>query len=421
MFALVDANSFYCSAEQVFRPDWRGKPIVVLSNNDGCIVAANKQAVALGINKFQPFFESKALCEKQGIIVCSSNYELYADLSHKMMQIIARFAPEQQIYSIDECFLSFEQCDYTIGAIKDLQQHAQKIRRTVWKELRLPVSVGIANTFTRAKMANHISKKWPGFQGVCVLHNESFIKQALQRLSVADIWGVGRRTSKKLIERGVSKAAQLCQLTEQQLKAEFTVPLQRTIQELNGQVCYAWDSVRADKQQIFSTRSVGKRIKEQQALNEALAKHISIACANLRQQGSLCAALLLFAGNSPHDKQPCRRKLLIPIQPPTDDTSKMLALLREHIKQLFVPGVAYYKLGVGLLDLTSAQHWQYDLFHPKQGDSPLMQVMDNINQRYGRDTSFFASQGINPDWSMRRSLLTKQYTTNWQHIPKIRC
>lgn len=418
MFALVDANSFYCSAEQVFRPDWRGKPIIVLSNNDGCIVAANKQAVALGITKFQPFFEAKTLCQKQGIIVCSSNYELYADLSHKMMQVIGRFAPDQQIYSIDECFLSFEQCTDNLNYLQD---QAQRIRKSVWKELRLPVSVGISNTFTRAKMANHISKKWPGFNGVCVLDNQTLINKALRQLQVGDIWGVGRKTSKKLIEQGIKSAYQLSQLTPLQLSNAFNVQLQRTIQELNGQVCHAWDSVRADKQQIFSTRSVGKRITDLESLNQALAKHIAIACANLRKQHSLAGALMLFAGNSPHDDMPCRRKILIQLAPPSDNTAQMLAVLRHNMDKLFVSGVAYYKLGVGLLDLRSSKNLQYDLFHPKQGNPALMQVLDNINQRYGRDTSFFASQGINPDWSMRRSLLTPQYTTNWSHIPKINC
>ena len=167
MFALVDTNSFYCSAEQLFRPEWCGKPIIVLSNNDGCVVTANEQAVALGVKKLSPFFKVKDLCERTGIIVCSSNYELYDDLSHKMMQVIGRFAPSQHIYSIDESFLSFADCEH---AIPDLALHVQAIRKDVWKETRLPVCVGIGDTLTLAKVVNHVAKKWNGFNGVCVLY-----------------------------------------------------------------------------------------------------------------------------------------------------------------------------------------------------------------------------------------------------------
>ncbi|GLS92403.1 DNA polymerase V subunit UmuC [Psychromonas marina] len=418
MFALVDANSFYCSAEQVFRPHWRGKPMIVLSNNDGCIVAANKQAIALGIKKFQPYFKAKQLCEKSGIIACSSNYELYADLSHKMMQVIARFAPEQHIYSIDESFLSFKHCTQ---AIPDLAAHAQNIRRAVWKETRLPVCVGFGKTLTLAKVANHIAKKWPGFNGVCVLDDESLTKQLFTQLSPADVWGIGRKTAKKLQQNSICSVYQLSTLTINQLPAGFNVELQRTIKELNGEVCKTWDTVRADKLQIFSTRSMGKRIRHREHLNQALAKHASIAAVKARQQQSLCATLMVFAANSPFDETPCSYKILCHFNPPTNNTTQLLKAIKDNINQLFKPGVAYYKVGVGLLNLSSEKNQQWDLFVPPQENTPLMSVLDQINQRYGSDCAFFAAQGINQVWGMRRELLTPQYTTNWQHIPPILC
>tara|TARA_R110001583_G_scaffold22377_7_gene84031 strand:+ start:33596 stop:34852 length:1257 start_codon:yes stop_codon:yes gene_type:complete len=418
VFALVDANSFYCSAEQVFRPEWRGKPMVVLSNNDGCIVAANKQAIALGIQKFKPYFEVKAFCQQAGIIACSSNYELYADLSHKMMQVIGRFAPEQHIYSIDESFLSFKHCH---EAIPDLANHAQKIRLAVWKETRLPVCVGIGKTLTLAKVANHIAKKWQGFNGVCVLEDESFMKKAFKQLSPQDVWGIGRKTAKKLKDNGILTTWQLSQLNVRFLPAGFNVELQRTIKELNGEECKSWDGVRATKLQIFSTRSMGKRITDAHSLNQALAKHASIAAVKAREQGSLCGTLMAFAANSPFDESPCSYKILKQFNPPTNDTSQLLKAISGNIQQLYQPGVAYYKVGIGLLNLSSEAHLQWDLFHPAKGNTPLMAVLDNINKRYGTDSAFFVAQGINEHWSMRRELLTPQYTTNWYHIPKINC
>ncbi|HEY7864513.1 MAG TPA: Y-family DNA polymerase [Psychromonas sp.] len=418
MFALVDANSFYCSAEQVFRPQWRGKPIIVLSNNDGCIVAANKQAIALGIQKFQPFFKVRALCEQKGIIACSSNYELYADLSHKMMQVIGRFGPAQHIYSIDESFLSFQDC---YKAIPDLALHAQKIRQAVWKETRLPVCVGIGKTLTLAKVANHVAKKWPGFNGVCVLDDDNFKRKVLEQLSPMDVWGIGRKTSAKLDQNGILTAQQLCRLNLRHFPAGFNVELQRTIKELNGESCKAWDGVRADKLQIFSTRSMGKRITSIESLNQALAKHVGIAAVKAREQKSLCGTLMAFSANSPFDENPCSYKLLKQFNPPTNDTSQLLKVISDNMNQLFKPGVAYYKVGIGLLNLSSEEHQQWDLFNPPRGNGPLMNVLDKINQRYGTDSAFFIAQGIDEQWSMRRELLTPQYTTNWHHIPHISC
>ena len=418
MFALVDANSFYCSAEQVFRPEWRGKPIVVLSNNDGCIVAANKQASALGIEKFKPFYKVREFCEQAGIIVCSSNYELYADLSHKMMQVIGRFSPSQHIYSIDESFLNFDDCQL---AIPDLVLHAQKIRKAVWKETRLPVCVGIGKTLTLAKVANHVAKKWPGFNGVCVLDDECFKKSVFQKLTPSDVWGIGRKTNTKLSQNGISTVQQLSQLNMRYLPSGFNVELNRTIRELNGESCKTWDGVRANKLQIFSTRSLGKRIMESEHLNQALAKHVTIATVKARDQHSLCSTLMAFAANSPFDDSPCSYKILISFNPPTNDTAQLLNAISDNIHRLFKPGVAYYRVGIGLLDLSCEQHQQGDLFNPPQGNNALMEVFDKINQRYGNDCAFFAAQGLDQKWLMRRDLLTPQYTTNWKHIPDISC
>lgn len=244
MYALVDANSFYCSAEQVFRPDWRGKPVVVLSNNDGCVVAANRHAKEAGIEKFKPFFQVKALCEQKGVIALSSNYELYADLSSKMMQVIGRLAPEQHIYSIDESFLSFERC---YPAIPCLKTHGMKLRRAVWRECRLPVCVGFGPTLTLAKIANHAAKKIQGYNGVCVLDSEQERRTILSKLGAGDIWGIGKRIQARLKFMGINTALELADYPPALARKEFNVEVERTIRELNGQPCKAWDQSRADK------------------------------------------------------------------------------------------------------------------------------------------------------------------------------
>ncbi|MCL1065708.1 Y-family DNA polymerase [Shewanella olleyana] len=418
MFALVDANSFYCSAEQVFRPDWRGKPIIVLSNNDGCIVAANRQAKELGVPKFSPYFEIKGFCQNKGVIACSSNYELYADLSMKMMNIIGRFAPEQHVYSIDESFLSFKQC---YPAITCLRSHGQLIRRAVWKETRLPVCVGMGSTLTLAKAANHAAKKLPGYQGVCVIDNEQERIAILQSMNVDDVWGIGRRISKKLALLNIKNAFQLANMPSALARKQFSIEIERTVRELNGQVCKQWDEARADKQQIFSTRSVGERIVDFDGLLQALSKHVAIAAVKARKQGSLCKKMMLFASSSPFDEHPASFKVLVPFTCPTHCTHELTNAMSEAAPKLFRAGVRYYKIGVGLIELSSEKHTQYDLFNKPKAKPALMEALDGINQRYGNDTLFLAAQGIEQKWAMRRELLSPQYTTDWNCIPRIKC
>lgn len=383
MYALVDANSFYCSAEQVFRPDWRGKPVVVLSNNDGCVVAANRQAKEAGIEKFKPFFQVKALCEQKGVIALSSNYELYADLSSKMMQVISRFAPEQHIYSIDESFLSFERC---YPAIPCLKTHGMKLRRAVWRECRLPVCVGFGATLTLAKVANHAAKKIQGYNGVCVLDNDHERRTILSKLGTSDVWGVGKKIQARLKFMGINTALELADYPPALARKEFNVEVERTIRELNGQPCKAWDQSRADKKQIYSTRSTGQRITDLDSLRQALAKHANIASSKARQQNSLCKVMLCFANSSPFDEKAVTRRAIHRFAYPTSDVTQITKAATLLAEELFCEGVRFYKIGVGLIDLTDGKHEQSDLFNPMPNDPKLMSVYDSLNQRYGSET-----------------------------------
>lgn len=417
MFALVDVNAFYCSAEQVFRPQWRGKPLIVLSNNDGCIVAANRQAKEAGIEKFAPYFKMRARCEAAGVIVCSSNYALYGDLSEKMMQVIGRFAPSQHIYSIDESFLSFK----NHPEITDLRKQGHALRLAVWKECRLPVGVGIGKTLTLAKAANHAAKKIRAYQGVCVLDSEKERKQVLSHMDVGDVWGVGRRLCVRLKAQGIETAWQLSCQKPALMRKTFSVEMERTVRELNAQECKNWDVARADKQQIFSTRSMGERLVDENALREALSKHAGIAAEKLRAQGSLCSALMVFAANSPFDEKPKSFKSMHYFAFPTSDSVTLTRAVTSAVPRLFQDGVRYYKVGVGLLNLISENQAHPDLFDPCSTNPALMRVFDGINKRYGSGSLFLAAEGINTQWGMRRAFLSPQYTTRWKDLPLVQC
>lgn len=417
MFALVDANSFYCSAEQVFRPDWRDKPIVVLSNNDGCIVAANRKAKEAGIDKFGPFFKQRELCKQHGIIALSSNYELYANLSAKMMGVIGRFAPEQYVYSIDESFLSFE----NVPCISDLHAYARDIRASVWRECRLPVCVGVGPTLTLAKLANHAAKKLSGYHGVSVLDTPTQRKTTLQAVKVKDVWGIGSKLSKRLQGMGITTAWQLAHMPPKIAAKRFSVEVERTIRELNGIQCNHWAKNNIGKKQIFSTRSVGRRITDLTSLQQALCKHAMIVAAKLRKQHSSCAQLMVFAHSSPFDENLQYFKYFHRFEVPTDDSLVINKAALHASLSLYRKGVNYYKIGVGAIKITATQHLQLDLLDDDPGNPQLMQVVDKLNHRYGPQTLFLASQGVHQPWRMRRDRLTPQYTTRWLDLPKIHC
>jgi DNA polymerase V len=417
MFALVDANSFYCSAEQVFRPEWRGKPVIVLSNNDGCIVAANREAKEAGIEKFKPYFEVKNLCDNKGVIALSSNYELYSDLSGKMMNVIGRYAPEQYIYSIDESFLRFENTEQIIN----LLEQGHLIRRAVWTECRLAVCVGMGPTLTLAKAANHAAKKINSYQGVCIIDTDEHRLGVLSKMSVSDVWGVGRKSTKHLSYMGITTALQLAQMPPKKARTYFSVEMERVVLELNGVISKSWDQGPIDKKQIFSTRSVGNRITDIEELSQALCKHAGIAAAKARKSNLLSAHLMAFAGNSPFDDRPQNFKFTQRFEVPTNDSIIISELVSKAAKVLFKPGMRYYKIGVGLLDLSSAKHYQQDLFSEDKSNPKLMDTIDNLNHRYGSGTMVLAGQGVEQKWAMRRDKLTPQYTTKWSDIPSIVC
>ncbi|MBH0041106.1 Y-family DNA polymerase [Pseudoalteromonas sp. SWXJZ10B] len=418
MYALVDAVSFYASAEKVFDPAIRSKPVVVLTNNDGCVCAICPIARRLNIPKFGPYFKVKHLLEQNNVVIRSSNYELYADLSDKMMNIIGRFCDTQHIYSIDESFLHFN--GYT-SLIKDWHEYGHTIRRTVWRETKLPVGVGFGPTPTLAKAANHAAKKLSGFNGVAVINSEQTRQAILQRMSCEDVWGIGRRLAKKLKIMNIHTAWDLAQQNPKTMRRAFSVVVERTVSELNGVTCLNWDDVRQDKREIFSTRSFGERICEPTALKTALINHVTTVANKLRAQRSLTHQLYIFAASGAHENRYYKKSFVYKFASPTNDTCVMANAVSEVFNQIYQPGVRFYKCGVGAVELTSVQFQQSDLFSKSPDNPKLMQCLDTINNRYGKGMLSLASSKLNDRWHMNRDFLSPQYTTRWRDIPKIYC
>ncbi len=418
MYALVDAVSYYASAEKVFDPTIRKKPVVVLTNNDGCICAVCPIARHLGVPKFKPYFQIKHYLEKHHVVVRSSNYELYADLSDRMMNVIARFCDNQYVYSIDESFLYFKNYN---SLIKDWDKYGHEIRRAVWKETKLPVGVGFGMTPTLAKAANHAAKKLSGFDGVAVIDNDKSRKEILLRMTLTDIWGIGSKLGKRLSLLGIQNAWELANQDPKYMRQQFGVVVERTINELNGVVCLNWDEVRQSKREIFSTRSFGQRVTEYNVLKAAITSHGCIVARKVRKQRSLIKRLLVFASSSPHDDNYYKKSIIYEFPVATDNTLKIAEGISHVFNAIYLSGVNFYRCGAGAIELENRQFQQQDMFNATVNNPELMRCYDHINNRYGNGTVEVAAAGQAGKWQMRRSFLSPSYTTKWRDIPKIQC
>ncbi len=418
MYALVDAVAFYASAEKVFDPSIRKKPVVVLTNNDGCICAVSPEARKLNIPKFEPYFKLKDFLNQHNVVVRSSNYELYADLSAKMMNVIGRFSDNLYVYSIDESFLQFTGFS---NIITNWQQYGQDIRLAVWREVKLPVGVGFGTTPTLAKAANHAAKKLTGYNGVAIINDAPSAKDILCQMSVTDVWGIGSRLGKKLNLMQIYTAYDLAKQSPKNMRKQFSVVVERTVEELNGQVCLSWDEVKQPKREIFSTRSFGKKVTNEHDLKASLITHCAIVGKKLRQQASLTHRIVIFAHSSPHEDNYYRKSYLYDFTVPTNDSRVLANAVNQVLPYLYAKGVRFYKAGIGAIELTAEQYMQTDLFLPSSDNKKLMQSMDSINHLFGKGTIKLASEQQSQRWLMRRDFLSPRYTTRWQDIPVINC
>lgn len=418
MFALVDAVAFYASAEKVFDPSIRFKPVVVLTNNDGCICAICPIARKLNIPKFQPYFKVKNYLDQHNVVVRSSNYELYADLSDRMMTVINRFCDDHYVYSIDESFLRFT--GFT-KIINDWADYGQTIRRAVWRETGLPVGVGFGTTPTLAKAANHAAKKLSGYNGVAVINDEHSRQAILTRMDVTDVWGIGSRLGKKLKFMGIDTAWELACQNPKAMRRMFSVVVERTVSELNGIACLSWDEVKQNKKEIYSTRSFGERVCDITTLKSALITHAAIVGRKLRKQHSLAKRIVIFAASSPHEKFYYKKSLLYDFPIPTSDTSVMAKAVSGVINDIFKVNTRFYRCGIGAIELESDLFQQADMFSVSEDKPRMMECLDAINKRYGVGTLSLGSEKLTQTWNMKRAFLSPHYTTRWSDIPIIKC
>ena len=419
MFALVDCNNFYVSCERLFRPELRGRPVVVLSNNDGCAVSRSNEAKALGIKMGEPYFKLRDLVAREGLIACSSNYALYADLSSRVMRTVASMTPRIEVYSIDEAFADLQ------GVQGDLEQLGREIRARVLRDVGIPVGVGIAPTKTLSKLANWAAKKWPATGGVVDLRDPARQRRLLALAEVGQVWGVGRQISAHLAEMGVTTAAQLSQFDLKTLRRRFNVNVERTARELAGERCFELGESPEPKKMIACTRSFGERKFTLQELQEAVTGYVTRAAEKLRVQQQFCQALQVFVRTSPFDErgEHYSRSVLVQLPYPTSDTRDLVACALEGLAGIYRHGPAYAKAGVILMDFVQPGRYTPDLFAPapRPGSDRLMAVMDAINAKQGRGTIRLARLAADQGFSMKRERLSPKFTTAWGELLQVRC
>jgi DNA polymerase V len=420
MFALVDCNNFYASCEKLFRPDLKHTPVVVLSNNDGCIVARSREAKKLGFKMGMPYFQAKDMIDRNGVEVFSSNYELYADISRRVMETLESITPAIEIYSIDEAFIDLTGMDANF----DLLTFGQMIRDTVVKHTGISVGVGIAQTKTLAKLANHAAKTYPKTGGVVVLTDKDRQVKLMKITSVGEVWGIGRRISSQLETMGIKTIADFVQYDSASIRKHFSVVLERTQRELTGYPCFALDETPATKQQIVCSRSFGERITTLEDLSEAVNSYTARACAKLRTESMSAKEITVFCRTSPFaDKEPYySNSASSELSYPSDNTRDFLPLASRLIEQLFKPNYRYAKAGIMLSDFYAPGTFQLGLFDEPPKDTPqskaLMETIDRLNRKQ-RSTVYFASEGIEKSWAMKRGKMSPQYTTQWDELPLV--
>lgn len=415
MFGLVDCNNFYASCERVFNPSLNGKPIVVLSNNDGCVIARSNEAKVLGIKMGVPAYQIKGLVKQHDVAVFSSNYVLYGDMSGRVMSMLAELAPEIEVYSIDEAFLNLE-------GIQNLQILGSEIVRQVTRGTGIPVSVGIAPTKTLAKVANKFAKKYPAYNRLCIIDTEDKRTKALQLTGIGDVWGIGRKQAAKLEKQGVRTAYDFTQLPGSYVRKNMTVTGERIWKELRGISCIDMEIAPPAKKQICTSRSFGKMVEDIDTMSEAIATHASTCAKKLRQQKSYAMSLMVFihTNNFREDLPQYWKNTIVQLPIPTSDTLEIVEYALSGLKTIFMEGYQYKKAGVIITEITT--NAQLGLFDSIDRDKRerLMQVVDKINGKFQHHVKL-AVQGSGRDWKLKQEQLSQCYTTDINEIIIVKC
>ena len=416
-FALVDCNSFYASCERIFRPDIKKKPVVVLSNNDGCVVALSKEAKELGIKMCEPWFKIEKPFLQKGGVAFSSNYELYADISSRVMQTLEYLSPKVEVYSIDEAFLD-------LTGLRDHEEFGHQCRDTIDQWVGIPVCVGIGPTKTLAKAANYGAKHYPATNGVVSLVDINRRSKLLALMPVREVWGVGSRINKKLNSLGVETALELAEIDTKLIKRKFSSVLERTVMELKGYPCIGLEQQPKTKKQIVVSRTFSKRVNDIYSINEAVSDYASRACEKLRRENQYCKMISVFMRTNYFRKQDKQYHGFqsYKLFSPTNDTRDILNATRHLTEQLFKKDINFIKAGVMLSDFYDEGVYQGDLFrtfNERDDSKKLMMTIDKINSS-GIGKVTFASQGIKKSWSMRRLLKSPRYLTSWEEMPIVK-
>ena len=418
MFALVDCNSFFASCEKVFRPDLEGKPVVVLSNNDGCVVARSPEAKDL-VPMQATLFSIRHLAKQGKLHVFSSNPVLYKDMSRRVIETLQHFSPEVEQYSIDEAFLGLHGFPR-----QNLTDYGQQIRATVKQWTGIPVSVGIAPTKTLAKLAAHVAKQKPGMNGVLDLNAVTAIEPILTAIAVGDVWGIGRNLKAKLNALGISNALHLRQADEAHLKKKFGILMLRTILELRGTACFPMEPIAAPKTMRIVSRSFGHLITELSEIKEAVATYTTRCAEKLRDDGLVAGHFTVSMRTSYYRKEhQFATARSTEIVPPTNDTAALIKIAMQLAEAAFKPGYEYLKAKVMATELTPADAVQGDLFAAPidmERRDRLMKAMDALNSNLKPDVVKFGAVGLHPTWQMRSEYFSQRYTTHWEEIPRVR-
>lgn len=418
LLALVDANNFYVSCERVFRPDLIGKPVAVLSNNDGCIVARSAEVKALkSIKMGVPLFQVQHLVKQHNIQLFSSNYSLYADLSARVMSLLEEFSPSVEVYSIDEAFL-----DLTGVCLDDPIAYGQRIKKTVFRATGIPVCIGMGPTKTLAKLANFAAKKWRQTGGVLDVSDPLRREKLMRIVPVGEVWGIGSRIAARLNQLGIHTVCDLACQPVDRIRDQFNVVVARTVMELNGIPCLELEEIAPDKQQIVCSRSFSRRLTEYRELSEALAEFSSRAAEKLRYQNSVAGHISVFIRTNPFnpDEPQYQRAAGITLSFATQDTRVIVGMANRLLRELFREGYRYQKCGVQLDRIMPASApGQVDLFDSAvfgQAESEkLMQAVDRINRRFPKGISI-AAAGFDKTWKPKAERISKRYTTDWTEL-----
>jgi DNA polymerase V len=411
MFALVDCNNFYVSCERIFNPRLEGVPVVVLSNNDGCIISRSNEAKALGLKMGEPVFKRKDLIQQHNVKVYSSNYALYGDISHRVMNTLKNFSPMIEIYSIDEAFLDLE------GMNVDLTKYGQSIRKVIQKNIGMPIGIGIGITKSLAKIANKIAKK---SSGVFAIESENERLWALANTPVEDIWGVGRRYAVLLKKHGVNTALDFTNLSTDWIRRHMTVQGHRLREELLGKSCIALETVMQPKKNIATTRAFGKKLSDIEPIKESVSTHATSCAAKLRRQKSVAQYVTVFIHTDPFSETQkyVSQSITVTLPIPSNSDLVLAKAALAGLKNIFIPNLLYKKAGVIVSEISPDNVIQQNLFEPldTERQNSISKVTDFLNTRYGKSTVKLAVQGSSRDWKLKQEKLSPGYTTRWDDI-----